>query len=259
MDARTGFVTQLGMDPITAIERAGEYGFEYVEVMMDGPTERHRFAELREAILETLRTNHLDLCVHLPFGGIDVASPFEHVREGSVRELEAAIRTALECDAEKGVLHVQTGAWAPAWEHEDLQPLLFESIRELDAFGRERGFEICVENVPRGVFTLETFPALFDATEASMTFDTGHARIDGYDTERMVAFTAEHADRISHVHCNDTRQARDEHLPFGSGTIDFERLFDALGDDWVGTLSLEVFTRDFEYIETSKARLDALL
>ncbi|WP_254535992.1 sugar phosphate isomerase/epimerase family protein [Halomarina litorea] len=74
----------------------------------------------------------------------------------------------------------------------------------------------------------------------------------------MANFAAAHGERISHFHLNDTRRARDEHLPFGSGTIDFAAIFDALGD-WTGTLSLEVFTLDFEYVATSKERLDALL
>ena len=51
----------------------------------------------------------------------------------------------------------------------------------------------------------------------------------------------------------------DEHVPFGSGTIDFHAIFDTLPDDWDGTLSLEVFTLDYGYIETSKTYLDELL
>jgi sugar phosphate isomerase/epimerase len=54
--------------------------------------------------------------------------------------------------------------------------------------------------------------------------------------------------------------ADDEHLPFGSGTIDFDRIFDSLRDaDWTGTLSLEVFTLDYDYVATSLDRLDRAL
>jgi sugar phosphate isomerase/epimerase len=92
-----------------------------------------------------------------------------------------------------------------------------------------------------------------------MTLDTGHARVSGLDSAEIASFVGEHADRISHFHLNDTRGPSDEHLPFGAGTIDFEVIFDALPDDWEGTMSLEVFTLDFDYIGASKERLDALL
>lgn len=258
MDARTGFVTQLGMDRSRAIERGGALGFDYVELMMDGTSERSRLAAERAAVRDALDDAELDLLVHLPFGGVDIGSPFEHVREGSVREIEAALDAAADLGAEKAVLHGETDAWRAAWNPADLRPHLLESIRRLDAAGEQRGVEVCVENIPRGAFSTSDVPELLEGTEASMTFDTGHARVDGYDDDGMAAFAAAHGERISHVHLNDTRRARDEHLPFGSGTIDFAAIFDALGD-WTGTLSLEVFTLDFEYVATSKERLDALL
>jgi len=258
MDARTGFVTQLGMDHSRAIAKAGDLGFDYVELMMDGAGARTRLDEHRAELRDALDAAGLSLLVHLPFGGIDIGSPFGHVREGSVREVEAALDTAAGLDAEKAVLHASTNVWSPAWDVSEVRPHLFDSVRRLDAAGDERGVEVCVENIPRGKFATSDFADLFDATDASMTFDTGHARIDGYDGDGMANFAAAHGGRVSHFHLNDTRQAHDEHLPFGAGDIDFAAIFGALGD-WTGTLSLEVFTHDYGYIETSKERLDALL
>jgi sugar phosphate isomerase/epimerase len=258
MDARIGFVTQQGMDRREAIERGGDLGFDYVELMMDGPSERSRLDDASGEVRTALDDAGLDLAVHLPFGGIDIGSPFDHLREGSIREIEAALDVAADLGAEKAVLHASTNAWRAAWDPADLRPILAESIRRLDAAGREEGVEICVENIARGAISTRDFPDLLEATDARMTLDTGHARVDGYDSEGTARFAADHADRISHLHLNDTRRPRDEHLPFGSGTIDFARIFDGLGD-WRGTLSLEVFTLDFDYVATSKERLDALL
>lgn len=258
MDARTGFVTQIGMDRERAFDAAAEHGFEFVELMMDGANERRRLAERADRVRAALDDRGLDLLVHLPFGGVDVGSPFEHVREGSVREVKAAVETAAELGAEKAVLHPDTGAWSPAWETDDLHGRLIDSVRELDAHASDRGVEICAENVPKSVMRTHEFPTLLSETDVSMTLDTGHARMDGRDSGGIASFVADHGDRISHVHLNDTRRPRDEHLPFGAGTIEFERIFDALPADWGGTLSLEVFTLDYDYLGVSKERLDAL-
>lgn len=259
MDVRTGFVTQLGMDRREALAAAAELEFDFVELLMDGANERTRLAPEADAVVDARDEHDLALLVHLPFA-LDVGSPFEHVRKGAVAELEACLALAGDLGAEKAVAHASSGAWDPAWKDEDIREHVFESVRKLVTAGNDHGVEICVENIPHGFVDLSDFEALFAETDASMTFDTGHARIDGYDGPKMAEFVHEHADRVSHFHLNDTRVPRDEHLPFGAGTIDFEAIFDALDDaDWEGTLSLEVFTLDWGYLATSKRRLDELL
>ncbi|WP_254663382.1 sugar phosphate isomerase/epimerase [Haladaptatus sp. W1] len=168
-------------------------------------------------------------------------------------------RRPREFGATKGVVHASSSAWKPACDAEEIGSNVVESVNALDEFARERDFELCVENIPDGWFSVHDFDGLFAETDASMTLDTGHARMDGLDSGDIAAFVERHGDRISHFHLNDTRRAKDEHLPFGAGTLDFRAIFDALPDDWEGTLSLEVFTLDYGYIETSKAYLDELL
>ncbi|WP_458188564.1 sugar phosphate isomerase/epimerase family protein [Haladaptatus sp. NG-WS-4] len=255
MDAKTGFVTQVGMAYEDAFDVASDLDFDYVELMMDGETERQRLDP--DAVRARAEECDIDLAVHLPFA-LDIGSPFEHVREGAIRELQAAIETANECGATKGVVHASSQAWKPAWDADELGSNVVESVRMLDEFARERGFEICVENTPGGWFPIHDFDRVFEETDASMTLDTGHARIDGLDSGETASFVADYGDRISHFHLNDTRLQKDEHLPFGAGTIDFRAILGALPDDWDGTLSLEVFTLDYGYIETSKRYLDEL-
>ncbi|WP_435077687.1 sugar phosphate isomerase/epimerase family protein [Halococcus sp. AFM35] len=256
MGIRRGFVTQVGMGYEEAFGHAGEFDLDFVELMMDGAHERSRLDA--EAVRESAAENDIDLAVHLPFA-LDIASPFEHVREGALRELLAAIETAADCGAEKGVVHASTSAWSPAWEHADLHDHLIDSVRELDEFADEHDFEICVENVPGDFFPSESFPRLFDETGANMTFDTGHARMNGMDSKEMTDFLATHGERVSHLHLNDTRRPADEHLPFGAGTLDFGAVLEPVQQNWTGTLSIETFTLDWGYIETSVERLDALL
>ena len=162
---RRGFVTQIGMGYEAAFEHADAFGLDYVELMMDGAHERTVLAEETGRVRALADERGLDLAVHLPFR-LDIASPFEHVREGALRELLAAIETANACGAEKGALHASTDAWPPAWENDPLREHLLSSIRDLDAFGRDREFEICVENVAGDFFPAERFPRLFEATRA---------------------------------------------------------------------------------------------
>lgn len=258
-NVRTGFVTQLGMALEEAVENASECGFDFVEVMMDGENHREDLDGRREEVLDLFEEAGIDRMVHLPFT-VDIGSPNEHVRHGSMEEIRACIETAASLGVEKAVLHASSDAWSAAWEDEEIRDIILDSIRDIDGSAVDHGVEVCVENVPGGFFTTHDFPRLFDETEASMCLDTGHARIDGMDGEEMGVFVEDYRERISHVHLNDTRvDDEDSHLPFGAGNLDVEPVLAPLRTGWKGTLSLEVFTPSWDYIEMSRAQLEERL
>lgn len=244
---RLGFVAQLVMDWDQTLAEAARMDLDYVELMMDGDTDRTALAEMNEEVRASAADHDLDLLVHLPFA-LDIGSPYEHLREGACREIEAALDAAGSIGAKKAVLHASSDAFPPAWDREVVQEHIHDSVRRLDAYGTEQGVEVCVENIPEGWLTLDEFPAVFERTDASMTLDTGHAYVDGYDSTAQREFVAEHADRISHVHVNDTRKAADEHLPTGAGFLEFDTILEPLDE---ATVSVEVFTPSYDYVEMS--------
>lgn len=262
MNARVGFVTAVGLDLDRQLRFADEAGFDYVEILMDGPTSADRLAARAGSIRERPAAGgpdaDLDLAVHLPFP-VDIGSPHDPIREGAVEHQRSCLDVAADLGAGKAVLHPETSAWSVAWEASELRPHVEDSVAALAEFGAERGVEVCVENLPDGLYTIDTIDRLLDATGASMTLDTGHARITGYDAAETAAFAADHADRISHVHLNDNRTTSDEHLPLGAGTIDLGRVLDGFPAGWAGTLSVEVATESFDYLRHSKAHVDSLV
>jgi sugar phosphate isomerase/epimerase len=133
-------------------------------------------------------------------------------------------------------------------------------VREITAGARERGIEPCVENVIDGPYAIEGFEDLLSATDAAMTFDTGHARLAGFSATESAAFLDRHRERVSHIHLSDNRGTGDEHLPVGLGTIDFETTLEPLLDSgWAGTMTHEVGTTRFAYIAAGKREFNELL
>ncbi|MFW6017801.1 MAG: sugar phosphate isomerase/epimerase family protein [Halapricum sp.] len=256
MALELGFVTQTTMHYTDAFPAATAMEIDYVELLLDGHHERTTLDP--DAVGDAAADHDLDLLVHLPFA-FDVGSPYEHVREGAIRELSAALETAAAFDAQKAVVHASSDAWSPAWETEPVQDAIVDALAELRVVAGEYGIELCVENVPCEWFGLAEFPRLFEETDVSMTFDTGHAYVEGYDAADQAEFVAEHADRISHVHVNDVRTQTDDHVPIGSGVLDFGRICGPLE---TATLSAEVFTPSYEYVATSlnnlRRQVDAL-
>lgn len=240
-----GFVTQTPMHYTDAFPAAAAMELDYVELLIDGHHERDHLDT--DAVRSAAGEAGIDIAVHLPFA-LDIGAPYEYVREGAIRELSAALETAAAFDAEKAVVHASSDAWRPAWDRETIADAILHSLGELQVVAEEVGVELCVENVPDEWFSLDDFDRVFDETDVSMTFDTGHAYIEGYDAADQREFLDEHSDRVTHVHVNDTRKQADEHVPVGSGILDFGRILAPLDD---ATLSVEVFTPSYEYVGLS--------
>jgi sugar phosphate isomerase/epimerase len=258
MTIRQGFTLENGADEEAAFAFAADRGFEFLELNMDHQFDRRRVdtAEVRDLA----ETYDLDLLVHLPYR-VDVGTPLDHVREGSLRELEASIDTAVELGAEKGVYHATTQVRASKWPHDQVRDCLYESVDRLTEYAEERGFEAVVENVKSPFFDAGDFPDLFAETAATACLDTGHAHVTGQYGSEQADLLCEHGDRVSHVHLNETRTASgDEHLPVGLGKVDFEAIAEGMVEaDWSGTCTHEVFTFANEPRAFGKARFDELL
>lgn len=250
-----GVPEAVGVELADAVGLAERIDCDFLEIVMDGSGHPDR---LPEDFGAALADADLELVCHLPFA-VEVAAPFDAQREGLLETHRNCLDAAADLGASKAVLHPSTAAWTFAWSDEAVESAVAASVRELDADAADRGVELAVENLPSGHFTVGNFDRLLDATDASMTLDTGHARATGFESDEVLDFAAAHRDRISHVHLNDTLGESDDHLPFGAGTFDFAGLFEALGDDWEGSLCVETVVGELDYVEESVRRLRELL
>jgi sugar phosphate isomerase/epimerase len=277
MNVRQGFTVEGDVDAGTAVAFAAERGFDFVELNMENGFPRGRVERAARSAAERASDERSDprapdairslaaehdvaLLVHLPYR-IDPGSPHEHAREGACRELEAAIDVAADMGAEAGVVHATSWAHPDAWDHGVLRQCIYDSVRRLDAYGREQGVEVVVENLKAPFFDAGDFPDLFEATDANACLDTGHALVSGLDAVAQAALLREHGDRIAHLHLNESRRTdEDEHLPVGIGRIDFGVIAETIREtDWTGTCTHEVFGFDREFVALGKRNFDALL
>jgi len=259
IDLDLGFTLGLGMPFGEAVRWADAEGFDFVELLLDGPYAREEIAGREAAMRGTLEDAGVGITVHLPFA-IDPGSPFTPVREGIVREFEAGMDLAADLGADIVVFHPSSDAWELGWSESDCREFVHAALDDLVPAANDRGLTPCLENIVSTYYDATAFPELLERyPAASMTFDTSHALLAGLSDAEMAAFCREHADRIEHLHLVDTRSG-DEHLPVGMGRIDFEPVLAALsGVGWAGTATLEVGTEDYDTIALGKRHVEELL
>ena len=260
LDIDLGFTVGLDMRFDQAVEWAHGEGFEFIELLLDGPYARERIADEREEMRETLSEAGVGIVVHLPFA-IHPGVPFTPVREGVLREFERGMDLAVDLGAKRVVFHPSVDVWDLGYDAAERRALIHQGLDRLVPACVERGLVPCLENVVSSYYDVYAFPELFERyPDASMTFDTSHALLSGMDETAMATFCERYAEEIAHLHLVDTRGGTDEHLHPGMGRVSFERVFAGLSKaDWSGTATLEVGTSHYETIALGKQHVESIL
>jgi len=244
------------------MEEIGEMGFNYVELTMDPPeaTPQKILAQKR-SIREILDRYGMGIVGHLPTF-VWPSDLYESLRRVSLQENFDALEAGSELGIKKMVLHpgLITGLGkllldrAKGYGMEAIETILKKAMT-LDV-------TLCIENMfPQAHFLSQPpeFQPVFDAfPELRLTLDIGHANLGG-GKNRSSEFIQRYGHRIGHVHANDNFGKEDNHLPIGAGIIDFEKILRELKEAlYSETITLEVFSRDRDYLKISKEKIKGM-
>jgi sugar phosphate isomerase/epimerase len=162
----------------------------------------------------------------------------KYARLAGIELVKNRIELAAQLGGDAVVMHVYPPTVRP--DLSGFNDFLFDQIRrsldDLEAYCRERGVRIALENlidfaaVEAGVTDtahagdnadlLARLLAAYDPAFLGFCFDSGHARL-GYD--RLAAY-APLFDRLAVLHLHDNDGVGDLHLPVGDGVVDWARV-----------------------------------
>ncbi|MCC5889430.1 MAG: sugar phosphate isomerase/epimerase [Alkalibacterium sp.] len=220
----------LHLTPLKAVKECLAIGADKVEVFMEGPSWSRMTDEMRRDLADELLQLPCQYSVHPPQFDLNLASDWQSVREAAIEEYKKAIHFA-------GLINASHIVIDPGYRHLPLSSL--KEARE----SAKRGIEslltdaerwsvlIGIENGPvtqKLLFNEEEYVAFvksFNHPMIGAVLDTGHARLAKWDISGVI-------DRLGvsllAVHLNDTSGRVDNHLPLGSGVIEWKKVFQAL-------------------------------
>ncbi|NJL03800.1 MAG: sugar phosphate isomerase/epimerase [Chloroflexaceae bacterium] len=247
---RVGMMNDPRRDACDEARWAAEHGFDFLDLTIEGPAAD--LDQLDVPQLKAILTEHgLGLVGHtawyLPF-----ASPHARVRAAAVACACDTFATFAEMGATWVNVHIQP--IPRLFPSEQMIAWNIESFAAIVERARPYGLRVMAENTPLPAIYISDMEQIFAAVpELGFHFDIGHASIGGDRVEGMLkAF----ADRLAHVHVSDNRGRSDDHTALGAGTIDYPKAMRLLREyGYDGTITLEVFTPDRDYLLLSTRKL----
>ena len=245
------------------LEAISELKFDYLELTMDPPQAHYRMIRQQKTrLLKALGRHNMELLCHLPTF-VSTADLTHSLRKASLNEVLKSLDVAAELGCLKVVLHPSYLLGLSVFVMDKAREYALESLDAIMERADKLGLLLCLENLfPRTHscaepedFTeiLEKFPNL------KLTLDIGHAHIGDKEGRRALDFIKMFPDRISHIHASDNFGEEDNHLPVGAGTVNFPEIIKALKEiGYDDTITLEVFSRDRDYLRISRDKLASM-
>jgi sugar phosphate isomerase/epimerase len=247
---RIGAMNHPRQDVVEEMAWMADMGLDFLDLTLEPPaaaTWRVDGKRLRKE----LESRRLGVVGHTAYY-LSIGSAFEEVRRAAVTEL----RRCLEVFAEVGVrwMNVHPDGYAPMHDRAFSIERNLQSLHELLEAGQRLGVGIMIENLPGDFNTPAQLGDLLNPLpELGLHLDIGHAnlRVDHNMTEALLK---SYGTRLRHVHLHDNKGGTaDLHLPLGGGTLDTAKHVRALKDSgYDGTITLEVFTPDRQYLRYSR-------
>lgn len=243
-----------GRSVLKEIHRIHEDGFDFVDLTLEPPATWLPDGKEAGRLISDLGLSAVGHTAwHLP-----IASPFPEIRKVA-RDL---YKRGLACFSDAGVtlVNVHPDQRVPMHNKDQVRAMNAEAIAELAQDAAGFGITVMVENLDRMFSGVEDLKPIFDAVpDVDFHLDAGHAnlRLGLGEPNRTKSLLDAFGDRLAHVHLSDNRGgAEDLHLPLGAGTVDWRFVLRALKErDYDGTITLEVFSREREYLRMSRQLL----
>jgi sugar phosphate isomerase/epimerase len=154
---------------------------------------------------------------------VNIADPERIRRREGVDEIKRALEVAELARFKYLIQHI--GATGEAFDPRKMDAAV-ASLEELNAFARDRGVEILLENILNRLSTPEQLVGFVERTGLpnGFCFDTGHAHLES-GVEAAFEMMKERT-RSTHVHGNDG--AADQHLLPPGGALDWKHTMELL-------------------------------
>jgi sugar phosphate isomerase/epimerase len=264
-----GAMNDPSKDILEEVRSIASYGFDYIDLTLEGPQAlATNIAEKLAAIRDELSRYDLKIVGHTAWF-LELAHPYGRVRRAFVEEALEALDVLAKLGVEKVTFHpflLASSLYRRQPYRSKLLEFLIESLREVNHRASDNGINVMVENMDGGrMWRIEEYARMVDEADIGFHLDVAHANLDVGSLNLPVFLDRfRPGDKLLHIHISDNiggsaAKGWDLHLPIGVGSINWDEVFKVLRSyGYSGTITLEVFSRDRDYLKMSLDKVRSL-
>ena len=249
---KIGFPNNPRKNLLEEIEWIGKNKFDFVDLFLEEDQAVPEKIDI-EKTKKLLQKYKLGVVGHLAWY-LPIGSPIKSLRNAAIEEAKRYFEVFSPLEVEFVTIHSN---W-PGGLFSEKEGIKFQVktlkgvVKEAKRYNLKMMYEpldTFADNVKNLSEILRSVPGLF------LHLDIGHANLFGRKPEQ---FIKKFHEKIKHIHLHDNDGLKDLHLPMGCGNTDWEKTLKLLKKYYDGTITLEIFSRDKDYVLLSKEKLQKL-
>jgi sugar phosphate isomerase/epimerase len=248
----TGYPNHPRRNFLQEINWIGENSFDFVDVFLEEDEASPININIHES-KELLEKYHLNTVGHTAWY-LPIGSPNKAMRLTAVEEISKCFDVFKNLGVKLVTVHAD---WTSGMFSED-EAIDFqsESLNLIIDKAKKFGLEIIYEPTISKNDTIENIAKILKkVSKIYFHLDIGHANLNN---NSPIEFIQAFHSNMKHVHIHDNDGIRDLHLPIGCGNIDWGKTISELKKYYDGTITLEIFSSDRDFILLSKKKLKKL-
>jgi sugar phosphate isomerase/epimerase len=231
------------------IDWIGRNNFDFVDLFIEEDQAAPDKIDI-EKTKKILKKYNLDVVGHcacyLPIG-----SSSRILRQAAIKEILRCFEVYKKLNTEFVTIHAD---WPNGlFSTEEGIAFQVETLREVVKKADDFGLNAMYEPINTGMDDIENVSAILNEVKGLFFhLDIGHANLFGKKPEE---FIIEFHKKMKHVHLHDNNGYSDQHLPMGCGNINWEEVLECLKKYYDGTITVEVFSEERDYVLMNKDEL----
>lgn len=246
-----GVMNHPNVDLLEEIEWISRNGFDFIDLTIE-PLKAYDFDV--HSVKKALKDYKLDVIGHTnPF--LPFILPIKSIRETCVEEFRKYMDIFVQLGVDK--VNIHPSYHAPSYTNKDKIEANINFLKQVKEICESRDVTLMLENFVTPFDNPETFSRIVEEIPGlKIHLDVGHCNIN--QKENLTEdFFKEFGEDIVHVHFSDNKGKKDDHLPLGCGSIDWEEIVRTVKEyGFDGTITLEIFVPDRDYLLLSKNKLE---
>ena len=249
---KIGFPNNPRKDILKEVEWIGKNGFDFVDLFLqeDKAVPENIDVDKLKKLLQKYKLDAVGHTTpHLPIG-----STTKSFREAAILEAKRYFEVFSKLNVKYVTIHAN---WPSGmFSTEEGINFQVETLRKLVDEAKKYKLMIVYEPINTWQDDLKSVSEILrKVPNLYLLIDIGHANLFGRKPEQFI--TKFHK-KLKHIHLHDNDGSKDLHLPMGAGNINWENLIKIIKKYYNGTITLEIFSKDKDYILLSKDKLRKL-